>query len=236
MKNLIFVASVFILFSCSKTELEQKAPPSSHKIAGRTAEGNKSLLFGSESYIKVDNELALGLTTFTLEAWIKPTGPGITTNSGSGGVAGTPIVTKGRGEADFPSSVNGNYFLAINSNKKLVADFEEAAGRNHPVTSNAVIADNDWTHVAVSYEPISSVWKMYINGKLDITKDLGSNIMPANVSVSAFAIATSINSKGVTEGFFKGNIDEIRVWKVARTDEEIFIYFLFGLKTRVTIV
>lgn len=221
MKNLIFAASVFMLFSCSKTELQEKAPPSSHETAGRTADGNKSLLFGPGSYIKVDDQSALRLTTFTLEAWVMPTGKGTTTQSGSGGVRGMPIITKGRGEGDYPSSLNVNYFLAINNNKKLAADFEDNNGGNHPVTSNAVIQDNKWTHVAVSYEPETSVWKMYINGVLDITKDLGDNVTPADAVVSASAIATSVDSKGVAQGFFNGNIDEIRVWNVARTDAEI---------------
>jgi hypothetical protein len=101
MKHLIFSAIVLMLFSCKKTELEQKAPPSSHKIAGRTADGNKSLLFGPGSYIKVDDASALRLTTFTLEAWVMPTGRGATTQSGAGGVRGMPIITKGRGEGDY---------------------------------------------------------------------------------------------------------------------------------------
>src|SRR5215210_1690870 len=221
MKNLILAATVLMLFSCKKTELEQNTPPSSHKIAGRTADGNKSLLFGSNSYIKVDNSLALRLTTFTLEAWVMPTGMGTTTQSGNGGVRGMPIITKGRGEGDYPSILNANYFLAIDDNKKLVADFEEDNGRNHPVTSNAVIRDNSWTHVAITYEPESAIWKLYINGKLNTTKDLGSNITPNDASVAATAIATSIDSRGVAQGSFKGNIDEVRVWNVARTDEEI---------------
>jgi hypothetical protein len=102
-----------------------------------------------------------------------------------------------------------------------VADFEEDNGRNHPVTSNAVIPDNSWTHVAVSYEPESALWKMYINGKLNTTKDLGSNITPGDASAATTAIATSMNSRRIAQGFFKGSIDEVRVWNVARTDEEI---------------
>jgi hypothetical protein len=195
MKHLIFSAIVLMLFSCKKTELEQKAPPSSPKTASRTVDGNKSLLFGSGSYIKVDVPSALRLTTFTLEAWVMPTGMGNTSQSGDGGVRGMPIITKGRGEGDYPSSLNVNYFLAINNNKKLVADFEEDNGRNHPITSNVIIPDNNWTHVAVSYEPESAVWKVYIDGKLNTTKDLGSNITPADASVAATAIATSMNSR-----------------------------------------
>ena len=163
----------------------------------------------------------LNLTSFTLEAWIKPGGTGLTTNSGSGGITAVPIISKGRGESDAPANLNVNYLFGIDKNKKLVADFEESNGANHPVTSTAVINDNVWTHVAVSYEPVSAKWKLYINGALNVTKDIGSNIKPVSTSIQHAAIGSAINSKGVAEGYFNGLIDEVRIWKVARTDADI---------------
>ncbi len=132
-----------------------------------------------------------------------------------------PIVSKGRGESDAPAAVNVNYLLGIGTTKKLAADFETSSGTNYAVVSNTIIEDNIWTHVAVSYDPVSAVWKLYINGVLDVTKDLGSNITPANTSIQPAAIATAFNSNGLTEGYFKGNIDEVRIWNVVRTEAEI---------------
>ena len=163
----------------------------------------------------------LNLTKFTLEAWVKPVGTSLTTNSGSGGITAAPIVTKGRGESDAPANVNVNYLFGIDKNKKLVADFEESNGANHPVISTATIKDNVWTHVAVTYEPVYAKWKLYINGVLNITKDIGSNIKPVSTSIQHAAIGTAINSKGVAEGYFNGLIDEVRIWNVVRTDADI---------------
>jgi hypothetical protein len=182
----------------------------------------QSLKFnGTNSYINLTNNAALHLTSFTLEAWIKPEGTGVTTTTGTGGITAVPIVAKGRTEADAPASININYFLGIDKNKKLTADFEQGSGTNYPVVGSTAIKDSVWTHVAVSYEPVSAAWKMYINGVLDMTKDLGSNITPANTSIQPAAIATAINSTGAPAGYFKGNIDEVRIWKVVRTGTEI---------------
>ncbi|MEJ7680288.1 MAG: LamG-like jellyroll fold domain-containing protein [Segetibacter sp.] len=180
---------------------------------------------GSNNYVNLGNGQALHLTSFTLEAWVKPENMGIKVSSGRGGTTSVPIITKGRGEDDFPSNVNVNYFLGINSDKKLTGDFEEVSGRNHPVRSNTSIFDGVWTHVAVTYEPKSAVWKLYINGKLDTTMDLGSNIFPASVSIQPASIASSFDSKGISKGYYNGKIDEVRIWKTVRTSTDILNNF-----------
>ena len=75
------------------------------------AGNGQSLRFnGSTNYVKLGNDVALRLTGFTLEAWIKVEGAGLATSTGAGGVKAVPVLTKGRGEADAPASVNMNYF------------------------------------------------------------------------------------------------------------------------------
>ncbi|MEP6594360.1 MAG: LamG-like jellyroll fold domain-containing protein [Ginsengibacter sp.] len=183
---------------------------------------SQSLSFnGTNNYVNLTNDTTLHLNSFTLEAWIKPGGIGATTSTGSGGITAIPIITKGRGEADTPPNVNMNYFLGMDGSKKLTADFEESSGPNHPIVSKAVILDNVWTHVAASYEAVSAVWKLYINGVLDTTKDLGSNKIPAGVSIQPAAIGSSLNSTSVAAGFFKGEIDEVRIWNIVRSGTEI---------------
>jgi glucose/arabinose dehydrogenase len=183
---------------------------------------SQSLSFnGSNNYVHLTNDTTLHLNSFTLEAWIKPSGPGATTSTGSGGITAVPIITKGRGESDAPANLNMNYFLGIDANKKIISDFEESTGPNHPIISKAVIQDTIWTHVAVTYEAVSAVWKLYLNGALDTTKDLGSNKFPASGSVQPAAIGSALNSAGVPAGFFKGQIDEVRIWNVARSGTEI---------------
>src|SRR6185295_6479901 len=93
---------------------------------------------GSNDYVTFGQAPALGLGTFTLEAWVKRTGTGVATSTGTGGVSAIPLVTKGRSEADGTTQ-DMNWFLGIRgTDGVLVADFEEGAagaspGLNHPV-------------------------------------------------------------------------------------------------------
>jgi len=165
----------------------------------------------------------LNVTVFTLEAWIKIEGAGVTASSGSGGVVAIPIIAKGRGEGDAPANLNMNYFFGIDAANKLVADFEESGGPNHPVTGTATVATGVWVHVAASYG--SGTWNLYINGVLDKTES-ESGAIPVSNSIQHASIGSALNSTGVTEGFFNGKIDEVRIWNIMRTGSEVSTNYL----------
>ena len=78
---------------------------------------------------------------------------------------------------------------------------------------------NAWHHVAVTYD--GSAWRTYIDGALDGSDpDAGT---PRFDSIAHAAIATSLDDAAVEvpEGFFQGQMDEVRIWNVARTPAQI---------------
>src|SRR5215216_64077 len=177
----------------------------------------------------------LGVQTFTIETWFKRTGTGVsTTTSAAGGgglLSAIPLVTKGRGEGDG-ADVDMNYWLGIDSTTNvLVADFEESApatvgcpaggtaGLNHAVFGTATLQNNVWYHAAATYD--GQVWKLYLNGNLDKTLDIGANRFPRWDSRQHAGIGTAITSTGVAAGFFAGVMDETRIWNVARSQADI---------------
>ena len=163
---------------------------------------------------------ALGAQTFTLELWFKKTGAGTTTTSGTGGVTSAiPLLTKGRGEGEG-STVDMNYFLGIDSVKRvLAADFEDTAGGvNHPVFGRTAICDNIWYHAAATYD--GTTWRLFLNGELEATVVVGA-FTPRFDSIQHAGLATAMTSTGVAAGFFKGSIDEARIWNVARSQAAI---------------
>ena len=185
---------------------------------------------GTSQYVRAGSVAAaadeLNAAQFTLEAWFYRTGTGTTTSTGTGGVTAAPLIAKGRGEADG-SNVDMNYFLGINSSGRLVADFEEGAGQpspglNHPVTGSAVITNNVWHHAAVTYD--GRTWKLYLDGRLDRTLTLAATLGPRTDSIQRTAIGSALNSSGTPAGFFRGRIDEARIWNVARTGQQIRQY------------
>jgi len=73
----------------------------------------------------------LGVTNFTVEAWIKRSSGGSAISTGTLGLgtgsypSAYPVVTKGRGEAESPANINTNYFIGIATTGVIAADFED---------------------------------------------------------------------------------------------------------------
>ena len=169
---------------------------------------------GVDDRVTMGQAPSLGLSQMTLEAWIKRTGTGQSTSSGSGGVTAIPLIAKGRGEADGDTR-DCNYFFGIRSTDGvLAADFEDmATGGNHPVVGTTPVSSDVWHHVAVTYD--GTTWRLYLDGQLDAT--LAANATPRFDSIQHFGLGTAMNSTGVAAGFFDGVIDEARVWNHARS-------------------
>ncbi|HEY6560716.1 MAG TPA: DNRLRE domain-containing protein [Polyangiaceae bacterium] len=173
---------------------------------------------GVDDHVRMGQAPGLGLSQMTLEAWIKRTGTGQSSGSGSGGVTMIPLIAKGRGETDGDTR-DCNYFFGIRATDGvLAADFEDmATGANHPVAGATPVSSGVWHHVAVSYD--GTTWRLYLDGRLDAT--LAANATPRFDSIQHFGLGTALNSTGVAAGFFDGVLDEVRVWNHARSLSQI---------------
>ncbi|MGB6298881.1 MAG: LamG-like jellyroll fold domain-containing protein, partial [Rivularia sp. (in: cyanobacteria)] len=149
---------------------------------------NKALsLDGSDDYVD------LGFTlpqSYTKEAWIK----------------------RGAGN-------NSNNIISGNSNHALWApsqqSFKLSAGHNgswYTVQDNEALEQDTWYHVAVTYDEITKVMRLYKNG--DIV-DTANNVDPVNGGNNTYI---GRYSSGYN---FDGQIDEARIWNTARTETEI---------------
>ncbi|MDQ3369659.1 MAG: metallophosphoesterase [Myxococcota bacterium] len=174
------------------------------------------VLDGVDDHAKTSLQPALGLATFTLEAWVRRDGDGTTMTSGAGGLNLVPIMTKGLGEGDG-SNVDCNYAFGFWGDV-IGADFEDlTSGANHPVVGRTAIPRGTWHHVAATYDGAS--WRLYVDGVLDGEAQVSAT--PRTDSIHPFAIGTAISSEGVARGFLHGAVDEVRLWDRARTAAEI---------------
>src|SRR6185295_2090854 len=102
---------------------------------------------------------SLGVTNFTIELWFMRQGAGVAANTGTGGIAAVPLVTKGMAQGEN-SNQDTNYFVGIDSKTgALAADFEEfgspgTPGLNHPLVGTTRLSDGVWYHGAVSYDSV----------------------------------------------------------------------------------
>ncbi|RYD49330.1 MAG: LamG domain-containing protein, partial [Verrucomicrobiaceae bacterium] len=75
-----------------------------------------------------------------------------------------------------------------------------------------------WQHAAVSFDGTS--WTLYLNGKEEATVSTEGEI-PQSLSIQHAGLGTAMNSTGAREGFFQGQMDEVRIWDTARDLSEI---------------
>jgi fibronectin type 3 domain-containing protein len=195
------------------------ASETSSTPAGVPSPANALQLDGSGQYVTFGPAPSLGASRFTLEAWVNWTGGGAGTSTGTGGVTAIPLVAKGRAEAETPANLNMNYFLGIDATGKLAADFEDTVnGTNHPITGNAAVTHDAWHHVAASYD--GSTWRLYLDGALDASLVVGA-FTPEATSIQHASLGSALNSTGVAAGAYQGLMDEVRIWRRARTAAEI---------------
>ncbi len=138
---------------------------------------------------------------FTLEAWIKT----------SVSRAGTRVF---EGRALFDSDVvgSGSDFLSTIANDRVA--FGIGGSVDVGLQGSEVVTTNEWVHVALTRSAGSGQLQIFVNGALDAVTS-GSNLSPLNGQPNlAFGGASTSNH-------FVGSIDEVRVWRVVRSAQEI---------------
>jgi hypothetical protein len=150
---------------------------------------------GSTDYLDGGNVLNL-TNNFTVSAWVKP------------GISANMSILSKRNNA-----FTQGYDLSINTLGKVVMRWMN--GTLQTITSLTSLPNNIWHNVAVIYNGTNA--KMYIDGVLDSTVNL---LVPTS-SNDSFLVAAA-NGSGVTPtAHFRGTIDEIRIWNVALTENQM---------------
>ena len=117
--------------------------------------------------------------------------------------------------------------------KYHVENWQTASKDNETWSDNLAIGDvwNKWTHLAVSYNATSSTFVAYVNGSAVNTKVNAGNGPLKFQNASALIFGTmqfnatpSIGTAGGPQswaGFVPGKMDEIRIYKVALSADEV---------------
>ncbi|MFB2935268.1 LamG-like jellyroll fold domain-containing protein [Aerosakkonemataceae cyanobacterium BLCC-F154] len=169
-----------------------------HLVASQAATDYGVVNFdGVNDYITATDNLNLQITTYTVEAWIKPDIP----LDPWQGIIGKP----GR---SFNIWLNSNGFI----HHRFHTSLSTSAGS--PDTPNGSITWNQWHHIAITNDGTTA--KTYINGKLIVQGPTGGSLV---VDKTPLYIGRSLD--GTNTNYFKGQIAEARIWKVARTEAEI---------------
>jgi trimeric autotransporter adhesin len=151
---------------------------------------------GIVDYIDIEDNLDLNTSEYTISAWIKR----------DTGLVNASILSK-RNAAftegyDFKINASGRFEFIVN-------------GGAATLTSSVAIPENQWHQVAVIYNAGNAT--LYIDGVADTSATL-----PAPISTSQkFLIAAADGYDPNTTSYFKGNIDEVRVWDIALSPNQL---------------
>ncbi len=157
---------------------------------------NKALVFnGTSSLVSINDSASLHLqAAMTLEAWVNPTA--VT-------ASWRDVIYKG----------NDNYYLMATTHLNSVpASGGTIAGAGTDVFGTGALALNTWAHLAVTYD--GAALRLYVNGTQVATKAQTGQIQ---VSVNPL----QIGGDQFYGQYFKGTIDEVRVYNLALTAAQV---------------
>ena len=153
----------------------------------------------------VASSSSLQLTRFSVGAWFM-------TNKDYSSTA--YIVNKG-GFGSETAARNMNYGIWITNSEKIQAGFETSNGPNYFATSPASYNDGKWHYAVVTYG--GSTVRLYVDG-VQVSSLSTASATPDNTGIQPVRIGA--NSLALN-GYFTGNIDEVRIWNRALSSTEI---------------
>ena len=148
----------------------------------------------NDAYISVTRTLAMNsYTAITLEAWVKREDASRT----------EVVVCNDPAFSYCLGFIGGQVFFDTN-------------GTNAQLLSTHTVGANDWVHIAGTYA--NGVSQIYINGILDAS---ATNTWGIGSSVTGnFGIGADL-TQAAPQSYFKGWIDNVRLWNVARGGADI---------------
>ncbi len=155
---------------------------------------------GIDDLVNVGSDASLELTTasMTMEAWIRP--------SAYNAVSGS-IVLNREGEYEIGLSGTGTLRWALTNTSPGWSWHD----------TGVVIGLDTWTHVAVSSD--DGVVSTFVNGTLVELYQGAGVIGDAHATNDDFRIGGRGNNPAGQ--YFNGQIDEVRIWNIARSDAEV---------------
>ncbi|MDD2802537.1 MAG: LamG domain-containing protein, partial [Methylococcales bacterium] len=163
---------------------------------------------GSDDYVNVADSNSLDLTTaVTMEAWVRKVDP-IGSNW-------QWIITKGRAYALGYRAWDG---------KIAVCGSPGGSFNNGMAVSSVALTSGVWTHIVATWVTAGTT-KLYFNGV-----EVGSGNNPGDIAATVDILA--INSLLGTAEYIKADIDDVRIYNYARTEEQIRQDYNAGLAAR----
>lgn len=188
-------------------------------VVGRMHSGLALKFDGNNDYAPIENLSYTGTngTELTVETWVK------TSSSSNQIIASFDRSEFWRLEIGGEGGGSGS--------GKIGFDINTSTGTKDQGSTTA-INDNKWHHVAGVFD--NGTIKIYIDGILESTTTGGATYGSSNTRWGFLGTGSEADSYNGTTGpasYFNGEMDEFRVWNVARTETQIRDYMVKQLPT-----
>ncbi len=186
---------------------------------------SKIINFSGINYADVVNSRDISLNSFTVSTWFN-------TIMNVTGRDVAFLINKGGFGTDRPG-FNLNYGLWLNNREQVSGGFETSTGEDFFLTSQGSYADRLWHNAILTFDNEQHFLKLFMDGL-----ELGNNstnigTTPDTTGKQPVRLgANSLEDKGVLNGNYTGQLDDIQVWNYAFTNEQVASLFDVESKMR----
>lgn len=192
-------------------DLYQKQPPK-RRDTGKVIKDIALNLSGNGSYAEIDDSITLNQISeqVTVSAWIKPTAyPN----------RYAPIIFKG--DKRVPDIKNRSYILYLKKGGQIqLAASPDGAGEASLYAPPNIIQLNRWHHIAAVIDAQNNSMQLFIDGYKIGQRDFRREEFLYR-SRLPLRIGSSHEEEQPAQSPFVGQIDEVKIWNIARTETEI---------------
>ncbi|NOQ25756.1 MAG: T9SS type A sorting domain-containing protein [Bacteroidales bacterium] len=179
----------------------------SHTATKMVAPGNALSFNGAQNQVNLSRLMYENWGELTIEAWVKAE-----VSQGTG--------TWGRIIGNYDNANFAGFGLSLHAdNRTPYFEIRNQSGIQYKVEGNNAINTNIWHHLAVVFD--GSSLKMYVDGILHNTTATSAGAL---IKESMLDVAIGNAFDGGNWQYYNGDIDEVRIWKTARTVAEITQY------------
>lgn len=196
-KNEIKELKKYYNFEDGKNRITEQIEIYATPFPNGTLRGKMAYFNGVFNALEVDRDTSF-IKEYSVSVWIKPDA----SNTGWKGIIGKP----GR---------NFNIWYDANV-KSIYHGFHDNSSYSRSVSTpvNSIVPKN-WTHVLITND--GKIARTYINGELkaniSVVGELITDVTP---------IIIGRNLDGLNDAYFKGNLDEIRIWNYALNENDVY--------------
>ncbi|MEG3640272.1 LamG-like jellyroll fold domain-containing protein [Magnetococcus sp. PR-3] len=164
---------------------------------------------GTSGYVKIGHTTetqALTGDALTLEFWMNPDDPG----------NGDQVLV-----SKFNYGDNLRAFQTyIDSDGKLGITLDETGTSTSSINFNSgyAVQANVWTHVAITFDDTQDALKLYINGDLETETTYTGSILDNSTDI---LLGAQLADSSTATTFYDGQLDDVRLWGVARSEDQI---------------